>query len=167
MISKRSTSRSAGWRARRHGTAAVEFAVCAPLIATLLVGLLEVGQLIQVNQIVSNAAREGARKASTGLNTYSDVQTAVANYLTNAGITNQSGLTVTVYDVTQSNSGPQFDPSTASWLDQLQITVTLPYGNVQLVQLPTAPSTVVSARAVWFSNQDQAYPINITPPAGN
>ena len=63
------------------------------------------------------------------------MQTTVANYLTNAGITNQTGLTVTVYDVTQGNSGPQFNPSTANWLDQLQITVTLPYSNVQLTPL--------------------------------
>jgi Flp pilus assembly protein TadG len=152
---------------RRCGIAAVEMAVVAPFVAILLVGLLQVGQLVKVNQIVSNAAREGARKASTGINTYSDVQTTVANYLTNAGITNQSGLTVTVYDVTQNNSGPQFNPSTANWLDQLQITVTLPYSNVQLVWFPTTFSTVISAQAVWFSNQDQAYPTTITPPAGN
>src|SRR5271165_794239 len=85
----------------RCGPAAVELAVVAPLVFLLIVGLLQVGQMVQVNQVVSNAAREGARQASTGVNTYSDVQTAVANYLTNAGITNQTGLTVTVYNVTQ------------------------------------------------------------------
>ena len=151
----------------RRATAAVELAVVAPLIAALLVGLLEVGQMVQVNEILSNAAREGARKASTGINTYADVQTTVANYLTNAGITNQNGLTVTVYDVSQNNSGPQFNPSTAGWLDQLQVTVTLPYSNVQLSPFLTRPTTVMSAQAVWFSNQDQAYPTTITPPAGN
>jgi len=151
----------------RSGTAAVELAVVAPLVVGLLVGLLGVGQMVQVNQIVSNAAREGARKAATGVSTYADVQTTVANYLTNAGITNQSGLTVTVADVTQGNSGPQFNPSTANWLDQLQVTVTLPYSNVQLATLPIAPTTVISAQAVWFSNQDQAYPTNITLPSGS
>ncbi len=151
----------------RCGVAAVEMAVLAPFVAALLVGLLEVGQMVQVNQILCNAAREGARKASTGINTYSDVQTTVANYLTNAGITNQTGLTVTVYDVTQGNSGPQFNPSTANWLDQLQVTVTLPYSNVQLAPFPTSVETIISAQAVWFSNQDQAYPTTITPPAGN
>jgi len=151
----------------RCGTAAVELAVVAPLVVGLLVGLLEVGQIVKVNQIVSNAAREGARMASTGLNTYANVQTAVANYLTNAGITNQSGLTVTVSDVTQGNSGPQFNPSTANWLDQLQITVTLPYSNVQLAPLPIPPNTVISAQAGWFSNQDQPYPTSITPPSGS
>jgi len=151
----------------RRGTAAVELAVVAPLVVGLLVGLLEVGQIVKVNQIVSNAAREGARTASTGVNTYADVQTTVANYLTNAGITNQSGLTVTVSDLTQGNLGPQFNPNTANWLDQLQITVALPYSNVQLVQTPIAPGTVISAQAVWFSNQDQPYPTSITPPPGN
>ena len=152
----------------RCGTAAVELAVVAPLVVGLLVGLLEVGQIVKVNQIVSNAAREGARTASSGVNTYADVQTTVANYLTNAGITNQSQLTVTVSDVTQGNLGPQFNPSTANWLDQLQITVTLPYSNVQLApSLIMPPNTVISAQAVWFSNQDQPYPTSITPPSGS
>jgi len=144
-------------------------AVVAPLVVGLLVGLLEVGQIVKVNQIVSNAAREGARSASTGVNTYANVQTTVANYLTNAGITNQSGLTVTVSDVTQGNSGPQFNPSTANWLDQLKVTVTLPYSNVQLTPLPVDPNSVISAQAVWFSNQNQAYPASttITPPPGS
>jgi Flp pilus assembly protein TadG len=151
----------------RRGTATVELALVAPVFFILLVGLLEVGRMVQVNQIMCNAAREGARVASTGVNTYSDVQTTVSNYLTNAGITNQTGLTVSVYDVTQGNSGPQFNPSTANWLDQLQITVTLPYKNVQLAPFPSSPATTMTAQAVWFSNQDQAYPTTITPPAGN
>jgi Flp pilus assembly protein TadG len=152
---------------QRYGTAAVELAVVLPVVIILLVGLLEIGQTVQVSQILSNAAREGARKASTGMNTYADVQTTVSNYLTNAGITNQTGLTVTIYNVTQGNSGPNFDPSTAIYLDQLQITVTLPYANVQLAPLPTPQATVLTAQAIWFSNQDQAYPTTITPPAGN
>ncbi len=151
----------------RRGTAAVELAVVAPLVVGLLFGLLEVGQIVKVKQIISNAAREGARTASTGVNTYADVQTTVANYLINAGITNQTGLTVTVADVTQGNSGPQFNPNTANWLDQLQITVALPYSNVQPVQSLITADNVISAQAVWFSNQDQPYPSSITPPPRN
>ena len=151
----------------RCGVAAVELALVAPLVLILLVGLLEAGRIVQVSAIVANAAREGARKASTGANNFTDVQTTVTNYLTNAGITNQSGLTVTVYDVTQGNSGPQFDPSQATSLDQLQVTVTLPYSNIQLTQFPNAPTTVITGRAVWFSNQNKAYPTNITPPSGS
>jgi Flp pilus assembly protein TadG len=154
----------------RCATAAVELAVILPFVALLIVGLLEVARIVQVSQILSNAAREGARKASTGVNTYSDVQTTVANYLTNAGITNQNGLTVNVYDVTQGNAGPSFNPSTANQLDQLQVIVTLPYSNVQLTTLylaSTDANTSMTAQAVWFSNQNQSYPATIIPPAGN
>jgi hypothetical protein len=49
----------------------------------------------------------------------------------------------------------------------LQITVTLPYSNVQLAPLLIPPNTVISAQAVWFSNQDQPYPTSITPPPGS
>jgi Flp pilus assembly protein TadG len=148
----------------RSGTAAVELAVVSPMVIALLVGLLTVGRIVQMTEIVSNAAREGARRASTGLNTYADVQTTVTNYLTNAGITNQTGLSITVYDGT---SGPTFDPSTAVCLDQLTVTVTLPYANIQLVPLPMPKGTVVSGQAVWYSNQDKAYPTSIVPPAGS
>ena len=87
-----------------------------------------------------------------------------------SGANAQTGLTVTVYNVTQSNSGPSFDPSTANWLDQLQVTVSLPLSNVQLTGLhflSTDPGTVLTAKAVWFSNQDQDYPTTITPPSGS
>ena len=152
----------------RPATATVEFALIAPLVVGLLVGLLEVGRLVQINQILVNAAREGARNASTGVNTYANVQTVVQNYLTNAGITNQTGLVISVYDVTQSNSGPSFNPGTAAWLDQLQITVTLPYSNVQLTSLNFLPAnTQITAQVVWFSNQDQAFPTTIVPPSGS
>lgn len=167
MKAKESSRSSRRNPSRRIGSATVELAVVAPFIMVLLVGTLQVGRMVQVSQILSNAAREGARKASTGINTYADVQTTVANYLTNAGITNQTGLAVTVYNVTQSNSGPTFDPSTATCLDQLAVTVTLPYANIQLVPLPIAVPTMLSAQAVWLSNQDQPYPTSITPPSGS
>jgi Flp pilus assembly protein TadG len=50
---------------RRTAAAAVELAVVLPLaILPMLFGLWEIGRLVQVQQIVSNAAREGARLAA-------------------------------------------------------------------------------------------------------
>jgi len=151
----------------RRGLAAVELALLMPLLLTFLLGVWEVGRLVQINQILNNATREGARKASTGKNTYADVQTTVSNYLTNAGITNLNGLTVQVYNVTQSNAGPNYDPSKATCLDQLQINVSLPFNNVRwigLLFLVTDPSTQMNAQAIWLSNHDKDYPTTIVPP---
>jgi Flp pilus assembly protein TadG len=155
---------------RRRGVAIVELALVLPILLVLLLGIWEVGRLVQISQIVNNAAREGARKASTGINTYSDVSTTVTNYLTTAGITNLSGLQVQVFNVTQGNAGPSYDPSKATQLDQLKVIVSLPLSNVQWAlvnMLITDPNTQITATAVWLSNQDLAYPTNITPPAGS
>ncbi len=62
-----------------------------PIILTLMLGVWEVGRMIQVSQILGNAAREGAVVAGGGyVNgtavTVSTVQTEVQNYLTAAGL---------------------------------------------------------------------------------
>ena len=51
----------------RRGVAAVEFAVVlAAILMPLMIGTWEMGRAIQVQQIVANAAREGARLAAQG-----------------------------------------------------------------------------------------------------
>ena len=50
----------------RRGVVAVEAAVVLPVLIIVMFGMWEVGRLIQVNQIVTNAAREGARLAAGG-----------------------------------------------------------------------------------------------------
>lgn len=49
---------------RRRGQALTEFALILPLLALLLVGLIEFGFLLYAHIQVSSAAREGARAAS-------------------------------------------------------------------------------------------------------
>src|SRR5262249_8726464 len=71
---------------RRRGAAAVELALVLPLIIILLTGIWEVGRMVEVQQILSNAAREGARQASTGQITNADVEQVVVQYLNVAGI---------------------------------------------------------------------------------
>ena len=51
----------------RKGAVAVELAVCAPFVFLMVVGLLELSRMAQVQQILSNAAREGARLSAQGL----------------------------------------------------------------------------------------------------
>ena len=89
--SPRLRRRAATGAKHRRGAAAVEAVFLMPIILTLMLGVWEVGRMIQVSQILANAAREGARVAAGGyVNgtavTVSTVQTEVQNYLTAAGL---------------------------------------------------------------------------------
>jgi hypothetical protein len=53
---------------KRHGIAAVELAVLMVPILVLFLCVIELGRLIQADQVVTNAAREGARMAAQGVN---------------------------------------------------------------------------------------------------
>jgi Flp pilus assembly protein TadG len=99
------------YSSRRRGVAAIELAfVTLLLVVPLLIGIWEVGRLVQVQQIVSNAAREGARVSSQGYTINASgaatqikinsgtasVKEAVYNYLYSAGLTNLQPSDVTV-----------------------------------------------------------------------
>jgi Flp pilus assembly protein TadG len=50
-------------RNRERGSAMVETAICIPLLLVLMVGIFEVGRAYETWQVLTNAAREGARMA--------------------------------------------------------------------------------------------------------
>jgi Flp pilus assembly protein TadG len=77
----------------RHGAAVVEFAVVAPVLLLLLLGMLECGRMIMVQQILTTAVREGARAAIIEGNSASAAIDAVKSFLSGAGV---KGSTVTV-----------------------------------------------------------------------
>ena len=82
-----------GARWRRRGATLVEFAIVAPLLFLFIFGIIEFGRMVMVHQIITNAAREGARRAILEQTTAAEVQTIVGDYLTGSSI---SGATVTV-----------------------------------------------------------------------
>jgi len=49
---------------RRRGQAAVEFALVLPLLLVMLVGIIEFGRAWNEHQVITDAAREAARKAA-------------------------------------------------------------------------------------------------------
>ena len=78
----------------RDGAQLLELALVLPLLAVIVVGVLDFGEAYNLKQKLNNAAREGARFAAgqnSGVNlSTSDVtavRDAVNNYLTNAGVT--------------------------------------------------------------------------------
>lgn len=103
-----------------------------PLLLIMMLGVWEVGRMIQICQILDNAAREGARLAAGGyVNgtavTAAQVQTEVQNYLTAAGLPSAavSGSQITL---TCLASTPWTDPYEAQPLDPFSVTVTIPAG---------------------------------------
>jgi len=122
--------------ARRHGAAAVEFAFVASLLILLVFGMIEFGRMLMVQEILVNAAREGARKAVLPGATDAQTQTTVDDYLKNSGITTQ---TRSVSPSTDSASG-----GTA-----ITVTVSVAYKDVSwLPKMQFLSSTNLSASVV-------------------
>src|SRR5690349_16982247 len=88
-------------RPRRRGAATVEFAVVVPILLTFILGIIEIGRLVMVAQVDTNAAREAARYAAQGGANTAAVDSYVRTYLSAAGINSAasgpgSAVTVTV-----------------------------------------------------------------------
>lgn len=149
---------------RRRGVAIVELAITLPLVVMLVLGTIEVGRMLEVRQIVDNAAREGGRQAASGQYTSSQVQTIVLNYLTRMGMPT-THATVAVNDLTN----PGTDALSASELDQLEVKVTVPCSDVSWLQATYffPANAQVTSDVIWYSMQNQSYPSTVTAPAGS
>ena len=71
---------------RRRGAAIVEFAVVAPLLFALVIGIVEVGRLVMVSQLATNGSREAARYAVQADATPAAVRAYTESYMAAAGI---------------------------------------------------------------------------------
>jgi len=70
-----------------RGAALVEAAMIMPLIMLISVGIFEFGRAYQTSQVLTNAAREGARLAVLEGRTDADVRARVNKYVTDGGLT--------------------------------------------------------------------------------
>lgn len=77
----------------RRGAAVVEFAVVAPLLFALTLGMMEVSRMVMVKQLMVNASREGARLAVLPGSTKAEVIALVSQELT---ATSVNGVSVDV-----------------------------------------------------------------------
>ena len=79
--------------AERRGAAVVEFAIVAPVLLLLLLGMIECGRMIMVQQSITTAAREGARTAIVEGTSATSAMGSVQSFLSGTGI---RGANVTV-----------------------------------------------------------------------
>lgn len=127
-------------RKNRRGAAAVEFALVAPVFFLLVFGMIEYGRMVMVQQLLTNAAREGARRGVLDGSTTAEVSTAVTNYLSGASV---NGATVTV------TPNP---PSSATFGQPVTVQVSVPFNAVSWLPSPlflggrTLTSTAIMRR---------------------
>src|SRR5437588_6310824 len=77
----------------RRGAAVTEFAIVAPVFFLMVIGFIEFGRALMVQQVLINASRVGARQASITGATTAQVQAAVQAYTSGISI---NGVIVTV-----------------------------------------------------------------------
>ena len=117
----------------RRGTALVEFALCLPLLVTVVLGIIEFGRGMMVSELVNNAAREGTRQAIMAGTTNSDVTTTVTNFLQAAGLNAQYvTVTITVTAAT-GNPNPNNQVGAAKMRDLCTTQVQIPFDRVSYI----------------------------------
>ena len=80
----------------QRGAALLETAVTLPLVLLVSVSIFEFGRAYQTWQVLTNAAREGARVSVLEAYTDAQVTTTVRNYLTGGRLTNAASASITV-----------------------------------------------------------------------
>ena len=86
-------------KSSESGSSLVELAVSLPLLLVLIVGIVDFGFLFQSFEVVTNAAREGARIAVLPGYTNADVQARVSTYVSSAGLPGTATTTLTATSV--------------------------------------------------------------------
>ncbi len=116
-----------------RGTALLEAAVTIPILLLIAVGIFEFGRAYQTWQVLTNAAREGARVSVLPSGDSDSVTAVVRNYMTSGGLTAAAAATVSV------NRNAAVGANSAS-----QITVDYPFQFIVLQ--PVARLVVPGAR---------------------
>jgi Flp pilus assembly protein TadG len=116
------TPTAPGRRSPRRGVSAVEFALVAPFLVTLVLGMIELARAFQVKEFLSDSAQRAARVGSLPGKSNADIQAAVADVMADNHITG--------YSVTVLVNGASADASTARRNDQVSVKVAVPTSRV-------------------------------------
>jgi len=101
-------SRKRNLRSER-GAELIEFALVFPLLLMVVLGIVDFGFMFQRMQVMTNAAREGARMAVLPGYATADVKERVKNYVETGGVpttSNNPDIDVTPWTIPTTNGGP-------------------------------------------------------------
>ena len=114
---------------RRSGVSAIEIALLLPLIILILFGVIEYGWMFLKAEQLNAAARHGVRVGVVEAATNAEVNAAVDQLMLDAGLA-ASGYVITLAPT---------DVSLVPAGDSFTVTVTVPYANITLTNLPILP----------------------------
>jgi len=129
------------WRSER-GQSLVETALALPLLLIVSVGIFEFGRAYQTWQVVTNAAREGARMSILPNAASADVQDRVRQYLTDGALPSAANATITV------NPAASMTLGSGATVNSSVVTVGYPFQFMMLnpiIRLVVSGSTVGGA----------------------
>ena len=106
---------------RRQGTATIEFAMIAPILFLIVFGIVETGRALMVQQLLTNASREGARHAIIESSTSEETRQIVLNFLDNCSV---MGAEIEVTPENLATLGPG---------DNVSVEITIPLEKVSWV----------------------------------
>jgi hypothetical protein len=130
--------------------------------------------MIQMYQIVSNAAREGGRQAATAKYTNSQVQQTALSYLLASQVpasdtlpNNQVTLSNTNCTINVQDQTSGTDVSLAHQLDVIVVTVTVPVKNFRWTgaNLYSTDNTTIQATATFLCLRDVPLQVDTSIPA--
>lgn len=133
-------------RSRRRGAAVVEFAIIAPVLFLLVFGMIDLGRAMMVQNLITNAARDGARSAVLDGSTAEGVEAQITEYLS-ASTIDSANVTVSPNPLTNADLG-----------DPVSVTVEVPFNSVSWLPKSwflagaTLQATVVMRREVSNSS---------------
>jgi Flp pilus assembly protein TadG len=136
---------------RRRGAAIFEFTIVCMFLLMMLLGVIDFGRFLYVRQLITNAAREGARYATVHVNdkTTAEIQAYVKTVL--VGQDRQLDATISVYKVDPTNGTNLGTWNTAGFGQAIavQIDGTLKPFVPRLIFLPA--SVPVQSKAIMYS----------------
>jgi len=119
-------------RTKRRGIAAVELALVAPVLCVAILGMIEIGRAMQVQEALVNAVREGCRgfadNTATLSSGYQTGTPAYAEYLV-ADSLSHANIGINIAHVTVTTETTPITVGGIS-MTEAKVTATLPYSSV-------------------------------------
>jgi Flp pilus assembly protein TadG len=122
----------------RRGASLVEFALVAPVFILFVMGIIELGRVLMVQHLLTNAARQGCRVGVIGGTSTPTISSTSLQSLSSQGVS-ASRASVQVNDGSA-------DASTAKSGDEITVMISVPMSDISWVPLPAYSSGTLTGR---------------------